>query len=123
MKKLTFVSLLVLFLVGCGQTKVESGFLRDTLFSVEQTRNGNYRAWVTHDDVAGYCTMDRTIGEELMTILQEWNGEVIIEFRSINASDPEYSFWHNSDCGEIRTGADSSTAMFMLLSVERAPKR
>lgn len=121
MKKLLILSLLLL--TACAGHRVTDGVIRDTLFSVEETKNGFIRIWMTHDDIAGYCTNDLELGKKAMDILKEHDGEVLVYFRDIQAGDPELSWWDKSDCGTIVTGSDSSTHMFMFYDISRVPGR
>jgi len=112
-KLLVCFLLLALTVSACLGYRVAEGTLRDTIFSVEQTRNGNWRVFMTHDDVAGYCTNNQELGEKAYDLLMEHDGEVILKFRSIKADDEAYSWWSASDCGTVTTG-DSSMAMFLM---------
>jgi len=119
---LVILLVLTLFTAACNAHRVRSGTLRDTIFSVEETNNGYYRVWMTHDDIAGYCTQNRETGQYALHLLRNHNGEVLLDFRSINEGDPEHSWWNSSDCGSISSG-DSTTAMFYLVSVVPVPAR
>ena len=117
MKRFIALILVASVLLGCTAHRVKTAYLRDTLFSVEETENGYWRIWMTHDDIAGYCTQDVELGQSALTLLQEHSGEVVVEFRDIKGlSDAEFSWWDNSDCGSIYTG-DSSTKMFLFTDV------
>jgi len=113
MKRGLLAAVLLLSLIGCSPHRVEDAVLRDTLFSVEETENGYWRIWMTHDDICGYCTNDVELGREALNMLREHHGEVLVYFRDITPDDPEFSWWSKSDCGTIVTGADSSTHMFL----------
>lgn len=111
MKRLLILVLVIL--CACTPYRVKQATLRDTLFSVEQTNNGAWRVYVTHDDVAGYCTTDDELGERAYDLLFEHDGEVLIEFRAINESDTEYSFWGSSECGSVESGG----SMFLIENI------
>lgn len=88
--------------------------LRDTLFSVEQLNDGMVQVWFTHDDVAVYCTMDVTIGNKLLSLLKEHNGEVLVEYRDLREGDPEWNGGLNgTSCGQFY----SDTMELKLISV------
>jgi len=112
------VSLFVILLlcVACVGTMVKNGEIRDTLGNVEQTKNGNWRVWFTHDTAAGYCTRDNKVGEYAKYLLENHDGEVILKYKSIVAGDPEYNFWQKSDCGSIAKG-ESSMEMFAIVEI------
>lgn len=118
MKKATLLTLIALVvLLGCIAHRVKNAYLRDTLFSVEETENGYWRIWLTHDDIAGYCTGDADLGKKALLLLREHSGEVIVEFRDIKVeSDPEYSWWDRSDCGTVYSGGNS-TQMFLFTAI------
>lgn len=112
----TFILLLTSFLLmSCKGVQVEKGVLRDTIFSVEDMYNGSTRVWMTHDDIAGYCTLDPQIGQMAHELLAEHDGEVILEFQWV-ISGEERSFWHRSDCGEVSSGG-GSTEMFRIIDI------
>lgn len=119
MKKVILVILAVL-LTGCMGYRIQDATARDTLFSVEQSGNGAYRIWLTHDDVSGYCTYDKDMGERALDILENHNGEVVITFRSINETDPEWSLWNSSDC---KTTEATDAKMWLLKSIESVQSR
>lgn len=121
--KIWYLIVALLLLCGCSEHRVEKGVIRDTLFSVEQTGNGYWRIWMTHDDICGYCTNDDELGKEAMDLLKEHDGEVLVYFRDIKSDDPEYSWWSSSDCGTISTGTESSTYMFMFYDLSRVASR
>lgn len=121
MEKLAVILLaLALTLTSCLGYRVKEGTLRDTLFSVEQTRAGAYRIFVTHDDVAGYCTYDKETGEKAMDLLHNHNGEVLITFRFINEGDSEWDLWNGSDC---KTTSSEDIYMFLMQDIEAVPAR
>lgn len=119
--KLLCIIVLFTCLLACAH-RVESGTVRDTLANIEQTKNGNWRVWLTHDTAAGYCTTDNDLGEEALRLLKEHYGEVLMEYRDIKAGDPEFTIWSNSDCGSIVKG-DSSMKMFYIDSITPVPAR
>lgn len=116
------VAAMLLLCTGCYAHYVTNGVLRDTLFSVEVTQNGNWRIWLTHDDVAGYCTNDAGLGRNALSLLEEHDGEVIVEFKDIKLGDEAYSWWDSSDCGTVYSGGGTAH-MFMLLSITPVPSR
>lgn len=120
--KCLILLLLGLLLASCSSYNVKEGMLRDTIFSVEETNNGNYRVFFTHDDVAGYCTTSRELGQEARSLLQEHDGEVIAIFTDVRGTE-EQDAWTKSECGTIPTGADSSMAMFRLDDLWAVPAR
>jgi len=128
MKKIGLIFLIcMIFLVAITSCdpqahRVEEGVIRDTLFSVEETKNGSWRIWMTHDDICGYCTNDIELGKRALDILKEHDGEVLVYFRDIRADDPEFSWWSSSDCGAIYADG-GSTHMFMLYDISRVPSR
>ena len=115
MKRILAVMLLVVFLFSaCTATYVKSGTIRDTIGNVERTYNGNWRVWFTNDTAAGYCTTDDEVGARALDLLMNHDGEVILEYKSIRAGDPEASFWSKSDCGSIAKG-EFSMEMFSIV--------
>lgn len=73
--------LVVAFLItGCDLKRVERGYARDFIFSVEPTVSGSYSVFLTHDESVVYCTQDREMGQHLIDILENHDGEVIIEY-------------------------------------------
>ena len=93
MKRVIVLVLVASVLLGCTTHRVKTAYLRDTLFSVEETENHYWRIWMTHDDIAGYCTRDIELGERALALLQEHPGEVMVEFRDIKGlSDAEFSW-------------------------------
>ena len=120
-KNLLFALLVSLFLVSCTKYWVDNGKLRDTIFSVEKTRNGNVRVFFTHDDVAGYCTSDQELGDKAESLMLEHSGEVIAEFTDMRGTE-EWNFWSSSDCGSVSSG-ESSMVMFRLDDIYAVPSR
>lgn len=125
MKKLSklfiLCALVATFLLGCTAHNVTKATLRDTIFSVEETQNGNVRVWFTHDDIAGYCTSSPELGQTAMSLMKEYGGEVLAEFRTITTADKESSWWSTSACGGIIQG-DTTTPMFLLTDIRKAPQ-
>ena len=122
-KKYLVVLFMLLFAItACTRHRVKSGVLRDTLFSVEETNNGYWRIWMTHDDIAGYCTNSEELGKQALSLLQEHNGEVVVEFAAISANDPEFDGWDRSECGTIYANG-GSTEMFVFTSIVAAEAR
>ena len=117
-KHFVLLPLVVVAIVAgsCVGVFVENGVIRDTLGNVEQTYNGNWRIWFTHDTAAGYCTLDNSLGEYALYLLENHDGEVLLEYKSILAGDSEYSLWNNSDCGSIQKG-ESSMVMFAVVKI------
>lgn len=76
---------------ACGSgnviTKSKQGTARDTIFSVEPRANGATVMWLTHDDIATYCTIDPAIAKQMDNLLLEHNGDVIVRYSTINFSD------------------------------------
>ena len=101
---------------ACVGTLVKSGEIRDTIGNVEQTVNGNWRVWFTHDTAAGYCTCDNKIGEYAKYLLENHDGEVILKYKSIREGDPEYDAWQKSGCGSITKG-ESYMEMFAIVEI------
>jgi hypothetical protein len=122
MKKILLFVAMSIILCGCEYYYVEDGVLRDTLFSVEETNNGYWRIWLTHDDIAGYCTDDVALGKRALSLLKEHDGEVLVEFKDIPPGDDMYDWWNRSDCGTIYSGGGSSH-IFMLIDVTPVPSR
>ncbi len=79
------------FVASACTTKYNTrdAWLRDTLFSVEPTRGGNCRIWMTHDDVSTYCTTDKNLCIEAKNLLLEHNGEVAVHYFDIEVDDEE----------------------------------
>lgn len=121
--KIWYLIIVALLLCGCGAHRVKEGVIRDTLFSVEQTKNGYWRIWMTHDDICGYCTYDDELGRQALDLLKEHDGDVLVYFRDIKSGDPEFSWWSKSDCGSISIGPESSTHIFMFYELSRVPPR
>lgn len=71
-------------LVGCsslGSWYVESGVLRDRMYSVELRRSGTVYAWMVHDETGVYCFEPVTASREQ---LEEWlraGQEVIVSYK------------------------------------------
>lgn len=98
-----------LLLSGCLTERFKpsftrSGIMRDTIYSVEERGLGAVMVWVTHSDREGYCFTDKTLADRARSLIQEHNGEVLIEYRaagvldSLNPcarteSDPQYTVY------------------------------
>jgi hypothetical protein len=81
-----------------------SGMMRDTIYSVEERGLGAVMVWVTHSEREGYCFTDKTLADRARSLIEEHNGEVLIEYRaagvldSLNPcarteSDPQYTVY------------------------------
>jgi len=123
-KLMTFVLLgfLLVFCVACTATNIKHGYIRDTIGNIEQTNNGNWRVWFTHDTAAGYCTGSQEMGKRAEELLLTHYGEVILEYKEVTASDKEWSVWGSSQCGSLVKG-ESSMKMFLILAITPAPAR
>lgn len=121
--KLILILVLVsLLMSGCYANAVRTGTLRDTLFSVEETNDGAWRVFMTHDDVAGYCTLDSELGQEAHNLLLEHDGEVMVEFTSIKLTDESYDLWSGNDCNSL-TGNSEYMAMYELINIQSVSGR
>lgn len=85
----------------------------DWLWGVENLRSGATRAWLRYDDIAGYCTSDPEIARELNDYIGE---KVLLRFETKKWTDDESGY--NSGCNNLPTGAESSTPIFRITSVE-----
>lgn len=115
------VFLVSLMLLGsCKAYRTKQGVLRDTIYSVEHTGNGSWKVYMTHDDLAAFCTYDNTVGYRALDLINTHNGEVIIKFRAIDETDPEWSILNGSDC--LTTNAADIT-VFHMLDIQPADSR
>lgn len=112
---LVVVLSILCFAGRCGSKKIQEGVGRDTMSNVEHHRNGATSVWFTHDELIGYCTVDTELGDWAEYLLREYDGEVIFEYKDMNITDPEASFWGVSQCGNI--GNESGTEAVILLSL------
>jgi hypothetical protein len=78
-------------------------------------RSGAVRAWLAHDDIAGYCTGD----PELVKRIKEYNGErVRLTYRRQKWSDEESpNFFGTEGCTSLLSGG-TSTAIFKIVDIE-----
>ena len=126
----THKKFLILFLVllvfvaiaGCvpeqGKiSKSNPGMLNDYLFSVEPRNNGTYIIYVRNDDVAAYCTADKTIGEAAQKALYEYEAKVIIVYRNREAGDVENNSAEAGGCYVESLGSKTNTPIFKILDL------
>jgi hypothetical protein len=80
-------------LVACAGVQAIKGkaTLRDTIFSVEPRNNGVTVMWMTHDDVGAYCTTKPEIAAKMVDFLSNYNGEVLVDYKSLNVGDDGYN--------------------------------
>lgn len=116
-KLFLLIAVVVLLLTACTSYRTAKGNVRDTIYSVEVTHNGSYKVYMTHDDVAVFCTYDKVVGERAWDILNNWKGEALLTFRSVSERDAEWSLWNGSDC-KTTTADEGGIVMFLLLDVQ-----
>lgn len=87
----------------------------DELWGYEEMRSGAVRAWLAHDDLAGYCTGD----PELIKRIKEYNGErVRLTFRRQKWSDEESpGFFSTTGCTSLYTGG-GTIIIFKIVDIE-----
>lgn len=117
-KLLLAVLLAAILLTSCRSYRTKEGLIRDTIYSVEQSNNGSWKVYMTHDDISTFCTYNAQLGQKALDLLENYEGESFIKFRAVNETDPEWSFWNGSDC---KTSNAADITMFMLLDVNPAP--
>jgi hypothetical protein len=121
--KLLILSLLAVVLVAaCSPSgnisKRNPGTLRDYIFSVEPRNNGSYIVWVRNDDVAAYCTTDKSIGETAMQAIRSRTGLIVMQYRNRETFDKESFGVDQGGCVVESTGAKTDTPIFKILSIE-----
>ena len=94
------------------------GVLRDYIFSVEPRNNGSYIIWMRNDDVAAYCTTDKSLGDTALQAIHSRTGLVIMEYRNRETLDKESRSIDQGGCAVESTGAKSDTPIFKILSIE-----
>ena len=114
------IALILASCTGGGRVSRGGGVLRDTIFSVEQLGNGNYRVFFTHDDVAGYCTADAKLGKQAIQLVKEHDGEVLATYDDLRFGDDELAGMSN--CGYIGS-AESGMVWFRLVELTSVPAR
>lgn len=122
---LCIVVVVTLILQSCGVftgQRTEQGWLRDRIYSYEPLLNGMHKVWMTHDDLAAFCTDDDSLGAQLKEIVTDTTQSpyVLLEYRSVFEGDSEYSAWTGSG-GKCVPGDAVDTRMYKILSVQRAP--
>lgn len=112
------LALLVLALGGCAQgaQAITQAYLRDSIFSIEPRANGTFTVWMTHDDVGSYCTNDPSIIAQAKVIFDSPDPTAVIEYRSINANDPEWT-WFDGMGGGCAAEAGTSHITYLLEAV------
>lgn len=110
------VAVLVFVLAACGAgpQAITQAFARDQLFSIEPRVNGTATLWLMHDDVGSYCTLNQDIIAKAQQVLASENTEVVIEYRSLNNDDPEYSIARGIGGGCAKEGDDDHTTYLIL---------
>ena len=99
-------------------SKRNPGMLRDTIFSVEPRNNGSYIIWMTHDDVAAYCTTDKALGDTAIQAINSRTGLVVMEYRNRETGDKESWAVNQGGCAVESSGdATSTTPIFKILSI------
>ena len=116
------VAVVVLLLAACSPagniSKRNPGMLRDTIFSVEPRNNGSYIIWMTHDDVAAYCTTDKALGDTAIQAINSRTGLVVMEYRNRETGDKESWAVNQGGCAVESSGdATSTTPIFKILSI------
>ena len=115
--------LVVLLLGACTGSRVGSGVARDTLFSVEKTRNGGYGVFLTHDDSVVYCTGDDTLGQTVTSLL-EHHGEVVVTFKSKkNLENTDGTLLGIDKCQNYINGDGTSFVEVILVDIIAVPSR
>lgn len=102
---------------GCDAYKVRGATAWDWVWGVEPLESGAYRVWLRHDNIAGYCTADPELIEEV----KELGGQpVVITYDHVDWDDEEANngLLGNSGCGKLSTGTESSTPIFQLTSIK-----
>ena len=121
-KLLTLMLLLVVLVAACSPSgnisKRNPGTLRDYIFSVEPRNNGSYIVWVRNDDVAAYCTTDKTIGETAIQAVRSRTGLIIMQYRNRETFDKESFGIDQGGCTVESTGSKTDTPIFKILSIE-----
>src|SRR3954469_22756705 len=113
-KKLLILALLVAVLAAaCSPagniSKRNPGTLRDYIFSVEPRNNGSYIIWVRNDDVAAYCTTDKTLGDTAMQAIHSRTGLIIMEYRNRETLDKESRSVDQGGCAVESSGDKTDT--------------
>jgi len=112
--------LLALALVSCNPSgRVERAVAWDWVWGLEYLESGSVRVWFRHDNIAGYCTGDPALVEQIV----ELGGQPVeFEFERVDwASEENPGFSGVSGCSSLSTGTDSSTPIFKITSIELAP--
>jgi len=109
--------LLLATIFGCrpiGGSDVIRAEAVDWVWGYEELRSGATRAWLRHDDIAGYCTSDEHLG----SLIREYNGQmVVLEFKSSRWTGSES--WNTTGCNRLSTGSDSSTPIFLITGIRK----
>lgn len=111
--------LLVVLLSACaGQHAITDAYMRDTIFSIEPRLNGTATIWMTHDDVGSYCSRDATIIAKAHAIFASTNPETVVEYRSVNTNDPEWTWFGGVGGGcAVETGSSSGHTTYLVLNI------
>jgi hypothetical protein len=120
--------LLMALLIGCGEsTRVETGLVRDTIFSAEISKGGTWGIFMTHDESVAYCTPDPELGERARDLLLTHDGEVIVEFQSKEVGkDVEGQTWGFDQCQKYCSGTGDGYDCFhtvILIDIRPVPMR
>jgi hypothetical protein len=78
---------------------VRKGTARDYIFSVEPLNNSAVRVWLKSDNQAAYCVPDATLAAKFTDALQNWNGEVLVNYHSLSAIERKANEWVMTGCG------------------------
>lgn len=121
-KLLVLFVAVVLAVAACSPagniSKRNPGMLRDYVFSVEPRNNGSYIIWMRNDDVAAYCTTDRTLGEQAIEAINSRTGLIVMEYRNRETGDKESWGVNQGGCVVEGSGGESSTTpIFKILSI------
>lgn len=122
-KVLILVGLLVLLMAACSPagniSKRNPGILRDYIFSVEPRNNGSYIIWMRNDDVAAYCTTDKTLADEAIDAINSRTGLIVMEYRNREVGDKENGTVNQGGCAVESSGDNTSTTpIFKILSIK-----
>ena len=117
------VGLLVLLMAACSPagniSKRNPGILRDYIFSVEPRNNGSYIIWMRNDDVAAYCTTDKTLADEAIAAINSRTGLIVMEYRDREVGDKENGTVNQGGCAVESSGdSNSTTPIFKILSIK-----
>ena len=116
---LAALSFVGIVLAGCASVvqpyAVRKGTARDYIFSVEPLQNGAVRVWLRSDNLAAYCVTNRTLASKFTDALENWNGEVLVNYHSLGPVEQKASEWVLAGCG---TFSNTNASSFELFSVD-----